>query len=96
MPPGTRDPGGVWSLDSLKTTTLTCSVVIAIVLVFSAWRIWQTSVWLNDHRAYIRARDARWEPFLTEIENHLRRQDGMVEKVESGQNIILEAVKKSR
>lgn len=54
---------------------LTLASIVAITLVFSTWRIMETSRWLQDHRAYIRDRDARWEPFMEQIEAHLSRQD---------------------
>lgn len=56
--------------------------VVAIVLVFSLWRITETSRWLQEHRAYIQDRDARWEPFMQQIEDHLSRQDLILKRID--------------
>jgi cell division protein FtsL len=57
------------------------AIVVAIVLMFSTWRILETSRWLQDHRAYIRERDSRWEPFMQSIEAHLTRQDADYDRI---------------
>ena len=65
-------------------------ITITIVLFYCAWRIQITQQWLHDHRDYIQARDARWEPFIDEIEAHLSRQDEESKEIKRHQALIIQ------
>ena len=54
---------------------LTLISVVVITAAFSGLRMIQMGAWLQAHTAYVRERDARWEPFLRQIEDHLTKQD---------------------
>ena len=60
--------------------------VVGCVLVYCAWRIVITTNYLQEHRAYIKARDARWDPFLTALQAHMNKHDDASERIDAHLN----------
>ncbi len=60
---------------NLNAAMLAALGLVIVALMFGLWRGWILTNYLQEHRAYIRERDARWEPFLQRLENHLTEQD---------------------
>lgn len=53
----------------------TCFVFLILTLAFCTWRIWETSHWLQAHRAYVHRHDQDMASFLARIEARIDRQD---------------------
>ncbi len=53
-------------------------IMVLVILGYCAWRIQITSQWLHDHRAYIQARDVRWESYIERTE---RNQAAILERL---------------
>lgn len=79
---------------SFNLSMLLALSIVIIALVFGSWRIWQTSTWLKEHRAYIQQRDARWDPFIHHIEDHLIQQDQDYATIRKNQTVIMQMIEK--
>jgi len=56
----------------------TCFAVLAVTLLFSAWRIYSTSKYLQSFRDYTVARDTSWAPAIAEIRD---RQEQILDRL---------------